>query len=138
MNSQSSNNKRQYKSKNHSRRQRPKQTIVQASEKLPNSIAVGAKPELWINNPIIKKTKSGHEYIEHEELANHRLHPNCFCHCKTWINREYFQCENCNEHHFVLCIESPFDEEDEIYYSTETKCVTCIYNPNYQQNAKRD
>lgn len=109
------------------------QTITEFPQREPGSIQVGVDPNLWINNPVFKKTKTGHLYIEHKQLAANRKHPNCFCFDKTYLYRTYFKCENCEDIHFVLCDQSPYENEEEADYDSKPECNSCRASDFYRQ-----
>lgn len=114
-------------------RNRAPQTIVSQTGRLPNSIQVGVDSALWVNNPIVKKTRSGHRYVQHEELAKHRFHPDCFCHSRTYLDRIYVECANCKLVHFILCDQTLYEEEDDICFVNHELCRSCLYSPFYRE-----
>lgn len=103
--------------------------IVPAKIRAPNSILVAVNRTIAVNNPTIKKTKSGKRYIEHEQVPRQSAHPACFCHKRTYLSPhdDYFMCEDCKEIHHVFCNESIYEESDEITFALWNRCATCIF-----------
>ena len=92
------------------------------------SIIVAVNPKLAIDNPKIKKTKSGKKYIEHRQVTRQSIHPNCYCHERTYLAPHdfYFTCEDCKEMHHFNCDLSPAEDLIESEFYNIEKCHHCM------------
>lgn len=94
------------------------------------SIRIATNNNQSVANPIIKTTRAGKHFVEHQEAQRQSIHPNCYCHTRTYLapHDDYFTCEDCLEVHHIHCDESPYEDIlDTITGLDLIRCGYCHY-----------
>lgn len=114
--------------------------LTSANKRLKNSILVGVNNKLAINNPIIKRTRSGRKFVEHKQVPLQALSPDCYCHERTYLapHNHYYECEDCQETHYVHCVESHYNHQEELRYADKLLCSGCWWREHRLRGEEED